>query len=141
MKLSIVSEAHKQPNHPWMEEALRVNRRHFFGRQATGIGGAALASLLNKEGLLGAEEGYRVADNSGLAGLPHHAPRAKRIIYLFQNGAPTHVDLFDYKPELIARHGKPIPESFFQGKRFSTMTGDPTGKVMLQPVELKLLRG
>eukprot|EP01031_Cornospumella_fuschlensis_P004918 gene4918-6152_t len=43
----------------------------------------------------------------GLPGLPHFAPKAKRVIYLFQNGAPSHVDLFDYKPELIKRHGQP----------------------------------
>ena len=50
------------------------------------------------------------------------------MIYLCQNGAPTHVDLFDYKPEIVAQHGKPVPEDYFKGKRFSTMTGDPTGK-------------
>ena len=43
--------------------------------------------------------------------------------------------IFDYKPEIVAQHGKPVPEDYFKGKRFSTMTGDPTGKVMLQPVE------
>ena len=63
------------------------------------------------------------------------------MIYLCQNGAPTHVDLFDYKPEIVAQHGKPVPEDYFKGKRFSTMTGDPTGKVMLQPVEPFKQRG
>ena len=51
------------------------------------------------------------------------------------NGAPTHADLFDYKPKLVAMHGKPVPESAVAGKRFSTMTGSPTGKVMLAPIE------
>jgi hypothetical protein len=67
--------------------------------------------------------------------LPHFAPRAKHVIYLFQNGAPTHVDLFDYKPALEKLHGQPVPESYFAGKRFSTMTGNPQGKVLLAPVE------
>src|SRR5947209_1591843 len=71
----------------------------------------------------------------GLPGLPHFAPRAKHVIYLFQNGAPTHVDLFDYKPALKERHGQPVPESSFAGKRFSTMTGNPKGKRLLAPVE------
>ena len=66
---------------------------------------------------------------------PHFAPRAKRLIYLFQNGAPTHVDLFDYKPELAAAHGQPVPEESIAGKRFSTMTGDASGKLLLAPVE------
>ncbi|MEN9673997.1 MAG: hypothetical protein RL553_2262, partial [Planctomycetota bacterium] len=65
----------------------------------------------------------------------------KNVIYLFQNGAPTHVDLFDYKPKLIEMHGKPVPDSLFEGKRFSTMTGNPKGKVMLSPVEPFKQRG
>ena len=70
-----------------------------------------------------------------LEGVTHLAPRAKRVIYLFQNGGPTHVELFDGKPSLAAMHGKPVPDSFVSGKRFSTMTGKPDGKLMLAPVE------
>ncbi len=113
---------------PVLESRLAVNRRQFFGRSATGIGVAALASLLGRDGLLAGPE-------RGLPGLPHLAPRAKRVIYLFQNGAPTHVDLFDYKPRLHELHGQPVPEEYLQGKRFSTMTGNPAGKLMLQPIE------
>ncbi|MBT5708485.1 MAG: DUF1501 domain-containing protein, partial [Verrucomicrobia bacterium] len=69
------------------------------------------------------------------SGLTHFAPKAKRVIYLFQNGGPTHVELFDGKPSLAAMHGKPVPESFVSGKRFSTMTGKADGKLMLAPVE------
>lgn len=105
-------------------------RRQFFGRGATGIGSAALASLLNPNQLHAAN-----ATTDGIDGLPHFAPKAKRVIYLFMNGGPTHTDLFDFKPQLQQLHGKPVPESFFQGKRFSTMTGNPQGKVMLAPVE------
>ena len=102
-----------------------LTRRHFFGRSSAGIGTAALASLL----------GGGAAAAPGAAGLPHFAPRAKRVIYLFMNGAPTHVDLFDYKPKLKELHGKPVPQEYIGGKRFSTMTGNPKGKLMLSPVE------
>jgi hypothetical protein len=70
-----------------------------------------------------------------MPGLPHFAPKAKHVIYLFQNGAPTHVELYDYKPKLKELHGKPVPEQALAGKRFSTMTGNATGKLLLAPVE------
>src|SRR5947209_6359238 len=78
--------------------ALQLTRRQFFGKTALGLGVPALATLL-RETASGA--------TPGLASLPHFAPKAKRVVYLFQNGAPTHVDLFDYKPELRRRHGQP----------------------------------
>lgn len=117
---------------PRKEQQLQITRREFFGRQALGLGTAALAGLLNKEGWGATSEGTA---SKGLPGVPHFAPKAKRVIYLFQNGAPTHVDLFDYKPRLKEDHGKPVPESFLGTKRFSTMTGNPQGKLLLAPVE------
>ena len=116
---------------PVLEHQLDINRRQFFGRGSTGIGVAALAGLLGRDKLLAAHTGGK----GGLLGLPHFAPKAKRVIYLFQNGAPTHVDLFDYKPRLHKMHGKPVPQQYLRTKRFSTMTGNPKGKLMLQPVE------
>jgi hypothetical protein len=110
---------------PLTESQLMTNRREFFGRSAVGIGTAALGGLLAREG----------AAADGLPGLPHFAPKAKRVVYLFMNGAPTHTDLFDYKPLQKQMHGQPVPQSFVEGKRFSTMTGNPKGKVMLAPVE------
>jgi len=101
---------------------LLLSRRHFFGRGATGIGTAALATLLAKANP-GADTPAAPKRIGGLPSLPHHAPKAKRVIYLFQNGAPTHVDLFDYKPELTKRKGEQIPDSVVKGARFSTMTG------------------
>ncbi|NNC89141.1 MAG: DUF1501 domain-containing protein [Akkermansiaceae bacterium] len=116
---------------PRTEQQLSVNRRYFFGKTATGIGGAALASLLGREGL--------AAPPQAAGGVPAYlrpiAPKAKRVIYLFQNGAPTHVELFDYKPKLAKLHGTPVPDSYLGGKRFSTMTGDPKGKKLLAPLE------
>ena len=96
-------------------------RRQFFGRSAFGLGTAALASLLGREGWAAT-----AAPRSGVPGLPelpHFAPKAKRVIYLFQNGAPSHLDLFDYKPGLRGWHGKQIPDTLTGGKRFSTQTG------------------
>jgi hypothetical protein len=110
---------------PLLANRLHLTRREFFGRTACGIGIPALTSLLGGEAA-GRETQSKIA---------HFAPKAKRVIYLFQNGAPTHVELFDYKPKLIEMHGKPVPDSIVAGKRFSTMTGSPKGKLMLAPVE------
>ena len=113
---------------PITDNQLMVNRRQFFGQSAVGIGSAALGSLLARDGLGAASPG-------GLGMLPHFAPKAKRVVYLFMNGAPTHTDLFDYKPLQKMMHGQPVPQEFVAGKRFSTMTGNPKGKLMLAPIE------
>ena len=113
---------------PLLEHQRLITRRQFFGRTACGIGSAALASLLSSDGFA-----QTVA--------PHFAPKAKRVIYLFMDGAPTHVDLFDYKPKLQELHGTPIPDEYLAGKRFSTMTGNAKGKLVLGPVEPFKQRG
>lgn len=115
-------------NNLWQQ----LSRRAFLDQSATGIGAAALAALLapSNNRTFAAEESV-----TGAMALPHRAPKAKRVIYLFQNGGPTHVDLFDWKPELKRRHGEPVPDSYVGGRRFSTMTGDPLGKLMLAPIE------
>lgn len=113
---------------PLDENAGHVSRREFFGRSATGLGTAALASMLATDG----QAANRIA---GLSEVPHFKPKAQRVIYLFQNGGPTHVDLFDYKPKLQAMHGQPVPAEYIGEKRFSTMTGNASGKLMLAPVE------
>ncbi|MDA0831868.1 MAG: DUF1501 domain-containing protein [Planctomycetota bacterium] len=106
--------------HPWDEHNLTQTRRQFFGRGATGIGLAALASLLNDDQPASAREPQEA--DEGLAGFPNHPPKAKRVIYLLQSGAPTHVDLFDYKPNLIPLRGTPLPASVQMGQRLTTMT-------------------
>ncbi len=121
---------------PLAANHLHLTRREFFGRGACGLGTAALAYLLGSEGTArAAPEVVARTQTGGLPGLPHFAPKAKRVIYLFMNGAPTHVELFDYKPRLRELHGKPVPETYIAGKRFSTMTGSPKGKLLLAPVE------
>ena len=118
---------------PLRENRLQVTRREFFGRSACGIGTAALACLLKGAGsVCGAvAEGANGSRFGGLAGLPHFPAKAKNVIYLFQNGAPTHVELYDHKPKLTAMHGQPVPDAYLGDKRFSTMTGAAKGKLLL----------
>ncbi len=92
---------------------LQLTRRLFFGRASQGVGMAALASLLGKDAR---------AENGGLEGLPHFAPKAKRVIYLFQSGGPAQMDLFDYKPALEKYHDQELPDSIRQGQRLTGMT-------------------
>ncbi|MSU65507.1 MAG: DUF1501 domain-containing protein [Opitutus sp.] len=104
---------------PPVDHPLLLNRRQFFGR--AGIGAAALAALLREQGVAAtAQAGTATA--GGLPDLPHFAPKAKRIIYLFQSGAPSQLDLFDPKPGLAARYGTELPDSIRQGQRLTGMT-------------------
>jgi hypothetical protein len=100
--------------HPLAERQLLLTRRHFFGRSATGIGLTALASLLAEE--------PATAAFGGLPGLPHFPPRAKRVISLFQSGAPSQMDLFDHKPKLAGLRGTELPDSVRKGQRLTGMT-------------------
>src|SRR5881296_620312 len=91
-----------------------ITRRHFFGSAATGVGTAALASLLGTD--------LRAAATGGLPGLPHFKPTAKRVIYLFQSGGPSQMELFDYKPRLEEFAGTDLPESVRKGQRLTGMS-------------------
>jgi hypothetical protein len=113
---------------PLHEHRLHLTRREFFGRTATGIGTAALATLLADD-LGAAAPGKK--DAGGLPGLPHFAAKARRVIYLMQGGAPTHVDLFDYKPGLARRRGQELPPSVQKGQRLTTMTAGQKRKPVL----------
>jgi hypothetical protein len=110
---------------PRQEHRLALTRRHFFGRTSAGIGIAALAGLLGRQGA-NAAEGAPSARGSGLAGLPHFPPKAKRVIYLFQSGAPSQMDLFDYKPKLADYRGAELPDSVRMGQRLTGMTSRQT---------------
>ncbi|MFM7132373.1 MAG: DUF1501 domain-containing protein, partial [bacterium] len=101
-----------------------MTRRSLFGRSAVGIGSAALASVMGRE----------TSAATTLAGLPHHSPKAKNVIYLLQNGGPSHVDIFDYKPELRRLAGQQIPDSVVQQARFSTMTAGQTNRPCLPEI-------
>lgn len=109
-----------------------LNRRHFFGRMATGLGAAALASLLNPK-LLGADAAGNLATHGELPAL-HFAPKAKRVIYLFMSGGPSHIDLFDYKPNLKNHHGEELPASIRQGQRLTGMTSGQSSFPCVAPM-------
>jgi hypothetical protein len=100
---------------PIEERRLLQTRRHFFGRGATGIGIAALSSLLSSDLALASDTGV-------IPGFPNFPPTAKRVIYLFQHGAPSQLDLFDYKPALAKQRGSDLPESVRMGQRLTGMT-------------------
>ena len=100
---------------PRQEWHLMMTRRQFFGRAAAGIGAAALGSLL-------APRAFADDRSPNALGAPHFAPRAKRVIYLFQSGAPSQLDLFDHKPLMNDQYDEDLPESISMGQRLTTMT-------------------
>src|SRR5204862_7884329 len=97
-----------EPGRGGDERMINETRRYFFSRAASGLGIAALANLLQ-------------ADES-LPGLPHFAPKAKRVIYLFQSGGPSQMELFDHKPRLKDLATTELPDSLPQGQRLTGMT-------------------
>jgi hypothetical protein len=100
--------------------ACAMTRRYFLGRTATGLGIAALATLLAEDAGAAAPP---IAEYAGaLPGLPHFKAKARRIIYLFQSGAPSQLDLFDPKPGLERLRGKELPDSIRKGQRLTGMT-------------------
>jgi len=110
---------------PRREHDLLLTRRQLFGRASTGIGAAALGVLLGNDlhaNPKGPNDRPIDPRTGGLADLPHFAPKAKRVIYLFQSGAPSQMDLFDYKPTLQRFHGQELPDSIRQGQRITGMT-------------------
>lgn len=102
---------------------LRMTRRTFLGRSASGIGSLALASLLNPCDPI--VRGARVGDDAwtGIVNPRHFAPRAKRVIFLTMAGGPSHLETFDYKPKLAELHGQPMPESFTKGQQIAQLQG------------------
>jgi len=106
--------------HPSFERLQLQTRRHFLQTCQLGLGSAALSSLLNK-----AAVGSDSVVNPLAPKKPQFARKAKRVVYLHLTGSPPHLDLYDYKPELVKRDGQPCPESFTKGKRFAFTTGTP----------------
>jgi hypothetical protein len=94
----------------------QMSRRTFLGKTSAGLGAMALSSLLNPFGALA------TSDENQSLGKPHFAPRAKRVIYLFQSGAPSQLETFDYKPKLEQMWGQDLPESVRNGQRLTGMS-------------------
>lgn len=98
---------------PWHEYQQSVNRRALLQHSASAIGTAALAGLFARD---------THAQDAAAAQLTHFAPKAKRIVYLFQSGGPSHLELYDHKPKLKELHGTELPDSIRQGQRLTGMT-------------------
>ena len=92
-----------------------LSRRTFLNHFALGLGGVALASILNP---------LQAAEGNGILATPNFAPKAKRVIYLFQSGGPSQLDLFDHKPLLNEKHGTQLPTEIRRGQRLTGMSGN-----------------
>lgn len=99
----------------------RIARRHFLGATGLGLGAMGLSSLWQKELL---------ADSTNVELVAHHPPKAKRVIYLFQSGGPSHLETFDFKPVLREGHGQPLPKEVIGDQRLSTMSGNQSALPM-----------
>ncbi len=108
---------------PRTEYLQQVTRRHFLREMPAGLGAVALASLLDDGGRARAAD--RPTLDPMVARKPHFAPKAKNVIYLHMSGAPPHLDLFDYKPELVKHSGEECPAEFLEGRRFAFTSGTP----------------
>jgi hypothetical protein len=108
---------------PGLEFYQRQTRRHFLDNCRIGLGGIALSTMLGGESSAGKGGGVI---NPLAPRKPHFEPKAKRVIYLHMAGSPPHLDLLDYKPELVERDGQPCPDEFFEGRRFAFTKGRPT---------------
>src|SRR5690349_6304679 len=109
-----------------LEQVCDATRRHFVKQTGFGIGAIALASLAN-------QNIFAASDDAPHG--PHFAPKAKRVIFLIMAGAPSQLDMFDYKPKLNQYDGKDIPEEFIKGERFAFIQGTP--KLLGTPFEFK----
>ncbi len=106
---------------PLQRHCLNVTRRHFLGAAGVGLGSIAVRELLAAEGRGGKPPG---SPDPLAPKKPHFAPKAKRVIHLFMAGAPSQLDLFDYKPELARLEGKPLPPSVIGGQRYAFIRPD-----------------
>jgi hypothetical protein len=138
MKVAI--EAEKMAKRPTTDETEQpgarsaLSRRAFLAHSGVGLGSLALCDLLGSSSAAAAEPG----PNLGVLRSPHHAARAKRVIFLFMAGAPSQIECFDYKPTLVKLHGTETPSSIMGTQRLSTMVkGQSTFPIVAPIAELK----
>src|SRR5262245_34427236 len=106
------------------EPAAFLTRRAFLGRSSAGMGMLALGSFLDPALLRSASTDRPQLDQWQAVIKPlHHAPKARRIIYLYMAGGPSHLETFDYKPKLAQMHGQPMPESYTKGQPIAQLQG------------------
>jgi hypothetical protein len=107
---------------PFLEHALALTRRHFFGRLGLGLGAIALGSLLERDGHA---RSPALPENPLAPKKPMQTGKAKAVIYLHMAGSPSQIDLFEHKPALTKFHGKDCPDEYLKGKRFAFIKGTP----------------
>ena len=117
-------------NCPIRESELLTTRRQLFGRSALGVGTAALAGLMNDDAQAG----------SGVLSATHHPATAKRVIYLFMSGGPSHLDLWDYKPKLVDMFNQQLPDSVRGGQRVTGMTANQKNGLPVCPSKYKFMK-
>ena len=118
---------------PLIEHARLLSRRQLLTRTSLGLGAVALSSLINPA-LFTAAASAATTRPAAPFKAPHFAPKAKRVIYLFQSGGPSHIELFDYKPKLDAMYGQDLPPSVRMGQR---LTGFTSGQAKLPVIPSK----
>lgn len=106
------------------DDLLAITRRHFLHRATLGMGALGLAHLMTGEGWAAPPSPNGEKREGGLPGVPHFAPKVKRVIYLFQSGGPAAQDLFDYKPLLNEKNGEQLPDHVRRGQRLTSMSGN-----------------
>ncbi|MDB4679091.1 DUF1501 domain-containing protein [bacterium] len=106
---------------PFDERLHLLKRRAFFSRNCAGLGAAALASIDSRLASADTKGNVQTTSQKQL-GLPHHEPKSRRAIYLFMSGAPSQMDLWDHKPNMVDWFDKDLPDSIRQGQRLTTMT-------------------
>ncbi len=126
----------RSSNKDLQEIERQMDRRNFLTKTSMGLGAIALGSLLHADKVFEAVKGEDL-DASGAdallksytknrLGLPHHLPKAKRIVYLFQSGGPSQLEMWDYKPKLKNMFGQDLPDSVRQGQRLTAMSAEQT---------------
>ena len=120
-----------QDSNPLRQHELLTTRRQLFGRTALGVGTAAMAGLMGKD-LLAAP----TMPHGGM----HHAPKAKRVIYLFMSGGPSHLDMWDYKPNLTKQFNKQLPDHVRDGQRVTGMTANQKNGLPICPSKYKFTK-
>ena len=117
---------------PIQERQLLLTRRQLLANSHKALGGAALATLLGQNVL--ANTNSQPRQNADIPLGPHFAPKAKRVIYLFMAGGPSHIDTFDYHPEIREFHGQELPASVRMGQRITGMTSGQKSFPVVAPM-------
>ena len=134
--LSFASGARMNDSSPLHEYDLMMTRRQLFGRSAFGLGTLALGDLLSRDSSGRDAQAVR----RGVLEKPHHTPKAKRVIYLFMSGGPSHLDLWDYKPKLHEQFNKQLPDHVRNGQRVTGMTANQKNGFPVCPSKYKFTK-